>query len=138
MTGTLPQTAKYALRAAAWLGSRPAGERYSADAIAEATNVPPAFLRKVLRQLVEADLLSSEKGHHGGFALSRPAEVVRFLDVVEAIHMDLFDPNCVFGWGSCDHRQPCPLHASFLELKQAVIHWAASHTLADADWSMLR
>lgn len=131
----IPQTARYALRAMTCLASAPSGEKVPADAIAARTSVPPAFLSKVLRRLVAAGLLRSEKGHHGGFELARPRETIRFLDVLEAVEVDLIDQDCAFGWGACDAAHPCPLHDTWLELKQSLLVWAARHTLADVDCS---
>jgi Rrf2 family protein len=132
-SAVLPQTAKYALRAMTCLASRPTGEKVRAEVIAEITHVPPAFLSKVLGRLVAAGLLRSEKGHHGGFALARPPEIIRFLDVLEAVDVDLLDDECAFGWGRCNAARPCPLHDSWLELKEGMLHWAAQKTLADVD-----
>lgn len=131
MSSKLSRTTLYALRAAVWLGSRPPGDRASADVIAAATHVPPAFLKKVLRQLVEAGILTSERGHHGGFALARPCAEVSFLDVLEAMKMVVVDDACAFGWGQCDGNHPCPLHTSFLDLEIAMVGWAARHRLSD-------
>lgn len=135
MSGKLSRTTRYALRAVVWLGSRPPGDRASADVIAAATHVPPAFLKKVLRQLVEAGILTSERGHHGGFALARPSAEVSFLDVLEAMKMVVVDDVCAFGWGRCDGDHPCPLHTPFLELEDALVGWAARHHLSDVAWA---
>lgn len=133
----LPQSARYALRAMACVASAPPGEKLPAERIARATHVPPAFLSKVLRKLVAAGLLRAERGHHGGFELNRPAEAIRFLDVLEAIGLELLDQECAFGWGSCDQSKPCPLHETWTELKQQLIVWAARHTLAEIDCGAL-
>lgn len=118
------------------IASLPPGERARSESISESAHVPTAFLSKILRRLVEAGLLDSEKGHHGGFKLARPARSVRLLDVLEAVDLQLIDNECAFGVGNCHPQQPCPLHPIWLELKQALLTWAASHTLADVDCTM--
>ncbi|MCA9490010.1 MAG: Rrf2 family transcriptional regulator [Myxococcales bacterium] len=133
MSGVLPQTARYALRAMTCIASQPRGQKVRADAVARATNVPPAFLSKVLRRLVAAGLLRSEKGHHGGFELARPREAIRFLDVLEAVDVDLTSDDCAFGFGRCNAASPCPLHDAWLELKQSMLVWAARKTLVDVE-----
>lgn len=137
MSAVLPHTARYALRAMTCLASQPAGTKVRADVIARATNVPPAFLSKVLRRLVAAGLLRSEKGHHGGFELARPRQAIRFLDVLEAVDLDLMSEECSFGFGRCNRENPCPLHESWLELKQSLLVWAARHTLEDVEFGAL-
>jgi Rrf2 family protein len=130
---TVPQTARYALRAMSCLAAHPPGEKVPADVIAAATHVPPAFLSKVLRKLVGAGLLTAERGHHGGFALARPPEVIRFLDILDAVDVDVIEQDCAFGWGQCNASRPCPLHPAWVEFKQGILTWAATHTLADVD-----
>jgi Rrf2 family iron-sulfur cluster assembly transcriptional regulator len=128
----LPQTAEYALRALACLvrpGPGDAGLR-SAD-IAELSGVPPAYLQKILRRLVAAGLLESQKGHGGGFRLARDPARIRFEDVLEAVEGESKPRPCAFGWSRCDASRPCPLHPAYAELKESFRAWAARMTLAD-------
>src|SRR5689334_13347948 len=78
----ISQTAEYALRALALIAALPEGRSLTAIELSEHASVPVHYLSKVLRRLVAAGLLSSQKGHGGGFCLARPAEQVRFLDVL--------------------------------------------------------
>ena len=126
----LPQTAEYALRALACLVAMPEGAR-SSD-LARRSGVPPAYLQKVLRRLVAAGLLESQKGHGGGFRLTRVPDRIRFLDVLEATEVDIAPAACAFGWSRCDPARPCPLHPAWSELKETFREWAARMTLADA------
>ncbi|MCB9683493.1 MAG: Rrf2 family transcriptional regulator [Alphaproteobacteria bacterium] len=137
MSAVLPQTARYALRAMTCLASQPPGHKVRADTIARATNVPAAFLSKVLRRLVAAGLLRSEKGHHGGFELARPRQAIRFLDVLEAVDVDLTSDDCAFGFGRCNAANPCPLHDSWIELRQSMLVWAARKTLDDVQCDVM-
>lgn len=130
----LPQTAVYALRAMAYVAAaHETGELVPAERIAHDTHVPPAFLSKILRTLVAAGLLRSNRGHHGGFALTRAPGAIRFLDVLEAVDAELASTRCAFGWSRCDTSAPCPLHTVHIELRHALLAWASRHTLADVD-----
>lgn len=126
----LSRTVQYALRATVWLARLPEGARASSDTIAAETQVPPAFLRKVLRRLVAAGLLSAERGHRGGYALARPAAGVRFLDVIAALDEGPGSVDCAYGWPRCDPSAPCPLHHSFVDLDESLLSWAGRHTVA--------
>lgn len=77
-------TAEYALRAIVYLATNQSG-RWSSQAIAEATKVPPKYISKVLKDLVEARLVTSRRGPHGGFVLAREPERISVLDVVNAV-----------------------------------------------------
>jgi Rrf2 family protein len=53
--------------------------------VAEARGIPERFLLKVLKPLVDARVLLSLKGPHGGYRLARPAKQITVLEVVEAV-----------------------------------------------------
>lgn len=127
----LPQTVEYALRAMAYMANLPPDAAVRAHDLAAATNVPPHYLSKLMRRLVVAGLLRSQKGHHGGFVLAMPARYIRVLDIMTAADYRP-DPNhCAFGWGNCRPSEPCPLHPAWTRLNEAVYAWAAAITLAD-------
>jgi Rrf2 family protein len=93
--------------------------------------VPVHYLSKVLRRLVSAGLLISQKGHRGGFVLSRSPEQIRFLDVLEAVGEAPVAGRCAFGWERCDANHPCPLHPAWAALSESLAVWARETTLAD-------
>jgi Rrf2 family protein len=57
----------------------------AAHKIALAAGLSGTFLLRMLRHLTTADLLRSVKGPHGGYRLSRPAQDISLLEVVEAV-----------------------------------------------------
>jgi Rrf2 family iron-sulfur cluster assembly transcriptional regulator len=128
----LSQTAEYALRAMAFLATAPPGSAVRARDLSQATGIPAPYASKVLRRMVAAGLLSGQKGHGGGFQLSRPPEEIRFLDVLEAADDSLQPDRCAFGLGRCGGHNPCLLHDSMAALKESVLAWARRTTLAAA------
>lgn len=126
----LSQTAEYALRAMAWMALVEPAAPVLARELSEGSGVPPHYLAKILRRLVLAGLLVSQKGRGGGFVLARPAEEIRFRDVLAAVDAYPSGERCVFGWGACDAQQPCPLHSSWSQLSSSFQEWSAEMTLA--------
>ncbi|MEV0732517.1 Rrf2 family transcriptional regulator [Polymorphospora sp. NPDC050346] len=53
--------------------------------LAELHDVSASYLAKQLQSLSRADLVRSVQGHAGGYVLTRPAEQITVLDVVEAV-----------------------------------------------------
>jgi len=125
------QTAEYALRAMAWLATVPRGEPVRAADLSLSTGIPTHYLSKVLRRLVLAGLLDSQKGQGGGFTLSRPAAEIPFIDILAAVDAYPTEGRCAFGWGSCDELHPCPLHASWSRLNDQIREWASNTNLAE-------
>lgn len=127
----LSQTAEYAIRAMSAIATLPTGDLVRASDIGESTGIPPSYLSKVLRRLVLAELLVSQKGTNGGFALSRPAGRIRFIEILYAVDAFPTEGRCAFGWGLCDQLKPCPLHGPWRRLKDRVQDWADNTTLAE-------
>lgn len=127
----LSRTAEYALRTTACLARLGTAGNVRAKDLAPMANVPRAYLSKLLGRLTEAGLLTSQKGHGGGFALARRPSEIRFVDVLRAVDFEPAADHCLFGWDDCDEADPCPLHPLWADLKAAIEEWAQARTLAD-------
>jgi Rrf2 family protein len=127
----LTATVEYGLRALAELAMAGPAEAIPSADLAVRTGVPEAYLQKVLRRLVSHGLLHGSKGHGGGFSLARPASRIRFMDVLEALDSVPSVEACAFGRVRCSATDPCPLHPSFARLRESLIEWAQTTTLAD-------
>ena len=126
----LSQTAEYALRAMAWLATTSTGEPVRAKDLSIATGIPSHYLSKVMRRLVLAGLLISQKGQGGGFLLAKAPDEIPFIDILNAVDAIPTEGRCAFGWGECDEVRPCPLHASWSQLNEQFKAWAQNTTLA--------
>lgn len=104
----LSQTIEYALRAMTHLATLAPGMSASSSVIAQHTQVPQGYLSKVLRDLVVADLIRSQRGPNGGFTLARAAADISIYDVVTAVDPMQRITECPLG--NPNHVQLCPLH----------------------------
>jgi Rrf2 family protein len=123
------QTTEYALRAAVWLASHP-DEPQTTQQIAATTRVPAGYLSKVLQALGRARLVSSQRGLHGGFTLTRPADQISVLQVVNAVDPIHRIQTCPLGLQSHGSAL-CALHR---RLDDAIAHIEdafSGSTLAD-------
>jgi Rrf2 family transcriptional regulator, nitric oxide-sensitive transcriptional repressor len=102
------QTVEYALRAAVYLASAP-GPR-TVEAVSEATRVPAPYLAKVVRELVRAGLLRSQRGAGGGVSLAKDPASMTILEVVNAVDPIKRIKTCPLGLPS-HGTLLCPLHA---------------------------
>lgn len=122
-------TAVYGLRAMATLATLAPGESLNAAALSERTGVPQQYLSKVMRKLVVAKLVRSQRGHGGGFTLMLPPARIRLADVLRAIDVQL-DGGCAFGYERCDQANPCVLHPLWTRLQSSLDDWGNGSTLA--------
>lgn len=104
----ISQTVEYALRAMIHLAALPPGTAQNSETIASATKVPKGYLSKILRDLVVAELINSQRGPSGGFTLASKPSDVSILDVVNAV--DPIDRFKKCPLGNPAHVQLCPLH----------------------------
>ena len=126
------QTAEYALRAMTYLANQdPEEGGVRAADLDEGVSVPLAYLQKILRRLVVAELLESRKGHGGGFRLAKAPAEISFGAVLRAADFDIEEGHCAFGWSDCDPEHPCPLHPAWSRLNENLSSWAENTTLAD-------
>ena len=128
----LSRPAEYALRVTTYIARTESLGRLRSRDIAKAVDVPPAFLSKIMRRLTAKGILDAKKGHQGGFILARPAEEIRFIDILRAVDFEPSVDHCLFGLGDCDAQNPCPLHPEWSVLKDQIEEWARSHTLAES------
>jgi Rrf2 family protein len=77
--------ADYAIRALAELAARSDGAPVKAEELGEAQNIPRGFLLGIMAELRNAGLVTSQRGHEGGFAFRRPPQEITLADVIRAV-----------------------------------------------------
>lgn len=127
----LSQTSEYAIRATAYIALHQGDGPVRAKDMSQAISIPPHYLSKVLRKLVEKEILAATKGHNGGFVLSRSAKKIRLLHILEAVESTVPPRHCIFGWRMCNSKEPCVLHHRWSSVNDAFQKWARTTTLAD-------
>src|SRR5277367_5092632 len=83
----LTRAASYALHAVAFMASQKTQDRPMAshNIAAAVKGIPKRFLLKVLKPLVDHNVLHSVKGPNGGYRLPRSANDISILEILEAI-----------------------------------------------------
>jgi Rrf2 family protein len=74
----------YAVRAMLELAAAHGGP-LKREQIAQAQEIPLAFLQNILMELRHAELVEAQRGREGGFRLARPAADITVADVVRAV-----------------------------------------------------
>lgn len=124
---------KYAIRALTYMAAREDLDSPAAAAdVAEAENIPPYYLAKVLQDLARADLLTSVRGRGGGFLLRRPPEDIRVMEILEAVeNVRRLTTECVLGLDECSDEVSCPLHDTWKKFRDNLLDNFNQLTLAD-------
>ena len=119
----------YALRAMLELAS--AGGLVKGEQLANAQGIPRKFLETILLELRHEELVASQRGVEGGYALARPAEEISVADVIRAVEGPIATvrgvrPEEVEYVGAAAALQPV-----WIELRTAMRDVLEGTTLAD-------
>lgn len=79
------QATNYALHTMLYFVALPLGTTIGVQQLAALQTLSPTYLSKILTKLVQAGLLASTPGVHGGYTLTKQKEELSFLDVIQAI-----------------------------------------------------
>lgn len=104
----LSDASEYGLRAVVWLAQRPR-QAHKTREIAAGTRTAPGYLIKALQALSRAEILSGQRGSHGGFTLLRDPAGLSILEVVNAVDPIEHITTCPLGL-DVHGEQLCPLH----------------------------
>lgn len=104
----IPQTLEYALRAIVTIAQHE-GKPCTARKISEITQVPAAYLSKLMQGLVRGGLVHSRRGLHGGFVLTTDPRELTIWDIVNVVEPIKRITECPLGIQSHGGTL-CPLH----------------------------
>ena len=93
--------ADYAIRVAHCLAC--SNDKISAKQISESTGVTLRFALKILRKLIQADIVKSFKGVSGGYMLNRSSADISFGEIIEAIDGPIAINHCLTAEFDCTH-----------------------------------
>ena len=125
----ISQTAEYALRAIVYLADQRGSPRTTAQ-IAEATQVPPGYLAKVMQSLSRTKLVHSQRGLNGGFTLTRDPAGLPMLEIIAAVDPIRRFHECPLGLPT-HHADLCPLHRELEEAARMLEQKFSDTSVAD-------
>ena len=110
----------------------------SLKAVAEAENLPLAYLERIAALLKKHELLKATRGAHGGYLLARPAEEITMDAVVLALEGAIAPMDCFFddrdGRVQCSHTadgEHCATKLLWTRVQMGVIKSLQRTTLAE-------
>jgi Rrf2 family protein len=106
----------YATRIVLHLSMLGKGAKITAEEVARKRLLPRAFVRRIVRRLGEAGILSTTRGAGGGISLARPPAEISLFDIVEAMEGGLALNACVDNPDACPLAVLCPVQTAWTEL----------------------
>src|ERR671932_1583095 len=100
--------AEYGVRLLIQLGLQGGDQPVSLKAVADAENLPLAYLERIAALLKRAGLVEATRGAHGGYVLARPAEEITMDEAVLALEGAIAPMDCFLddhnGRVQCSHH----------------------------------
>lgn len=107
----LSKSSKYALKAMLYLAVNTNEDvKILAKNIGKPINVPNAYIAKILQELAKHHLVSSARGRHGGFYLTKENKERALIEIVHLFDGEDRLTSCVLSIKECNEDTPCPLH----------------------------
>lgn len=134
----LSEGIEWGLHCVCVLAELPPGATLPTKALAEYHGLSETYLSKHLQALTNGCILESVPGPRGGYRLTRPAEEITLLEVVEAI--DGCEPlfRCTeirqqgpLAQGPRAYRAPCAIHVAMAQADKAWRDSLRAQTIAD-------
>jgi len=126
----LTRQGDYAVRIVIELASRPAGAVVPRARIQERSDVPPAYLAKIIQALARAGLVRTRSGARGGVSLAAPSAEITLRRVIEAVEGPIHLNRCVARPGACPRDRFCTVHPVWLRLQALVTDELDAVTIA--------
>ena len=76
---------EYGLLAVAYVANNSKAGLAKAPSISKKYGIPEVYLFRIMRKLVEVNILKSKRGARGGCLLARPAKEISMLEIIEAV-----------------------------------------------------
>jgi FeS assembly SUF system regulator len=119
----------YATVLLATLAGEP-GRVRTATALADETHIAAPTVSKLLKQLQRAGLVTSTRGLHGGYQLSRPPAQISAATILDALEGPVALTDCAAGHGNCDIEDSCRVSRVWQRLNLAIRRALYDVTLA--------
>jgi FeS assembly SUF system regulator len=124
----------YGLIIMSCMATRPA-QWWRTEDVAEATRLALPTVRKVLRDLVAAGLLRSERGAHGGYVLARLPDLISVAEIIMAIEGPVAITECCDTEPECERVGDCDMESRWPAINGIIQQVLRAVTLADIDYT---
>lgn len=105
--------------------------RLSTDDLVQATQLSMPTIRKVMKTLSDAGLVTAQRGAKGGYRLTRAAAQIRILDVVQAFEGPVSLTECAGEDVQCEIIDSCSLSPNWNGVNQLLIQVLSCISLQD-------
>jgi len=122
---------RYGTRALTELALAWPDKNLSTKDMADRQDISFKYLEQIMTPLRAAGLINSTRGRHGGFALARPPEDIKLIEVYEVLEGSAAPVECVDHPEQCPMEDICPSHDTWAKMRDALQEILEQTTLQD-------
>jgi len=112
----------YAIVVMSYFGHAEAGRFFSAQEIADLSQLPRTTVATLMKKLARARLLVSKRGALGGYALQRSATEIAVSDIIQVIEGPIALTDCSSAIeDQCEIESGCPVRSNWLRINARVV-----------------
>ncbi len=128
----ISKSGEYGLRALLYMASNQKNKGYfNIRDMSEELDISFHFLTKILQVLTQKGILQSYRGTNGGVGFFKNPEEITLSAIIRALEGDDFFDKCLLGLPGCGERQPCPMHAYWMDIRNNLKYEFETTSLAD-------
>lgn len=124
----------YALIIMSQMATRPAAQWRMED-LAEATRLPLPTVRKLMRSLVGANLVRSERGARGGYQLARLPDLISVAEIIISIEGPVAITECCDVEPDCERLGACDMESRWPAINGLIQQLLKVVTLSDIEYT---
>jgi FeS assembly SUF system regulator len=133
----LTKLTDYAIVLMTYMARDRARSLYAARDLADAAQIPLPTVSKILKVLLQADLLVSHRGVRGGYSLARSPQEITVAEVITAVEGPIAVTECSAKEpGLCELEPHCPVTRNWRIISAVVRNALEKVTLADLTYPM--
>lgn len=111
------------------------GQLATCGAVADATHLGQPTVSKLLKLLVRAGLVVSERGVLGGYALAKAPELISAAEIIDALEGPVAITECSSVRGCCGFESFCRVGVAWQKINRSIRASLQDVTLADLQGS---
>ena len=107
-------------------------QSFTVSVISEKSEIPKAFLAKIIQKLAKAGIVRSIQGAQGGFTLARQPVDITMKEIVEIIQGPIVVNPCLVDESFCSRTKFCKVHPVWNKINKII-----AKELEETDFSKL-
>ncbi|KGJ99189.1 hypothetical protein ND16A_3953 [Thalassotalea sp. ND16A] len=106
-------------------------QKLSAASLANAISLPPTTVSKLLKLMVNNNLLYSTLGKAGGYQLARPAEKISLAEIISSLEGPIALTECNVKKGLCRTEEHCNIRQNWRDINRMIYQSLAQVSLKE-------